>query len=121
VVAANLERIQNKCLRVVAGAYKATPIRSLEVETFTPPIGLYLDGRLAAFQKWLEDSEVGRVIENSCSWIRARIGNTRGRKSARKIAKKEQKGSWAKEREEWFRQNHPAYQRLTEKQKVLIA
>jgi hypothetical protein len=58
-MAAKLERIQNKCLRVVAGAYKATPIRSLEVETFTPPIDLYLDGRLAAFQKRLEDSEVG--------------------------------------------------------------
>src|SRR3982074_3898507 len=40
-VAAKLERIQNKCLRVVAGAYRATPIRSLEVETCTPPLDLY--------------------------------------------------------------------------------
>src|SRR5258708_6309474 len=56
-VAAKLERIQNKCLRVVAGAYRATPIRSLEIETFTPPIDLHLDSRLAAFQKRLENSE----------------------------------------------------------------
>jgi hypothetical protein len=48
-LAAKLEKIQNKCLRVVAGAYRATPIRSLETETFTPPIDLYLDSRLATF------------------------------------------------------------------------
>src|SRR3981189_3068506 len=63
-LAAKLEKIQNKCLRVVAGAYRATPIRSLEVETCTPPLDLYLDSRLATFQKRLKNSEVGRVIEN---------------------------------------------------------
>jgi hypothetical protein len=58
-IAAKLEKIQNKCLRVVAGAYRATPIRSLETETFTPPLDLYLDSRLAAFLKRLENSEAG--------------------------------------------------------------
>jgi hypothetical protein len=37
----------------VAGAYRATPICSLEIETFTPPIDLYLDSQLAAFQRRL--------------------------------------------------------------------
>jgi hypothetical protein len=118
-VAAKLERIQNKCLRVVAGAYRATPIRSLEVETCTPPLDLYLDSRLATFQKRLENSEVGRVIENSCNWIKARIRNRRRRKIPRNTIEKRE--SWAREREDWFKQDQPTRQRFTEKQKVLAA
>jgi hypothetical protein len=120
-MAAKLERIQNKCLRIVAGAYRATPIRSLETETFTPPIDLYLDSRLATFQKRLENSEVGQVIGNACNWIKARIKSRRGRKSNRKTAINEQRESWNREQEEWFRQDQPTHQRFTEKQKVLAA
>src|SRR5208282_5528597 len=118
-LAAKLEKIQNKCLRVVAGVYRATPIRSLEIETFTLLLDLYLDSRLAAFQKRLENSEVGRVIENACNWIRARIKNRRGRKTLRNTARKRE--SWAREREDWFQQDQPTCQRLTERQKVLAA
>ena len=106
---------------MVAGAYRATLIRSLEVETCTPPLDLYLDSRLATFQKRLENSEVGRVIENSCNWIKARIRNRRRRKSARKATIREQREAWTQEREEWFRQSQPTRQRFTEKQKVLDA
>lgn len=120
-VAAKLERIQNKCLRVVAGAYRATPIRSLEIETFTPPIDLHLDSRLAAFQKRLENSEVGRVIENACNWIKARVRNRKGRRITRKIATNGQREAWAKEREERLRQDQPTHRHFTEKQKVLAA
>ena len=49
-LAAKLQPIQNKCLRVVAGAYKVMLIRALEIETYIPPLDLYLDGRLAAFR-----------------------------------------------------------------------
>ena len=66
-MAAKLELIQNKCLRVVAGAYRATLVHSLEIETFTLLIDLYLDSRLAAFQDRLANSEVGQFIENSCA------------------------------------------------------
>ena len=118
---AKLEKIQNKCLRVVAGVYRATPIHSLEVETCTPLLDLYLDSQLATFQKRLENLEVGRVIENSCNWIQARIRNRRGRKSARKAIIKEQREAWTQEWEEWFRQSQPIYQRFTKKQKVLGA
>ena len=92
-LAAKLEKIQNKCLRVVAGAYRATPIRSLETETFTLLIDLYLDSRLAAFQKQLEDSEVGQIIENSCAWIRARVKNRSRHRTTRKTTIKEQRDS----------------------------
>ena len=55
-LAAKLQLTQNKCLRVVAEAYKATPIRALEIETYTPPLDLYLDERLAAFRDQLANS-----------------------------------------------------------------
>jgi len=48
-IAAKLERIQNKCPRIVVEAYRATPIKTLEAEAYVPPIDLYLDSRLAAF------------------------------------------------------------------------
>ena len=120
-VVVKLERIQNKCLRVVAGAYRATPIHSLEVETCTPPLDLYLDSQLATFQKQLENLEVGRVIENSYNQIQARIRNRRGCRSARKATIKEQREAWTQEREEWFRQSQPIHQRFTKRQKVLDA
>ena len=41
---------QNKCLRIVSGAYRATPIKALEVETAVPPIQLHLD-RLQAMAR----------------------------------------------------------------------
>ena len=40
-------RCKNTCLRLVSGAYKATPIAALETETYTPPLDLYLDAKLA--------------------------------------------------------------------------
>lgn len=30
--------VQNKCLRLISGGYKATPVQALEAETFVPPI-----------------------------------------------------------------------------------
>ena len=40
-VARAIQKIQYKGLRVVAGAYRATPIRELEREVFIPPIDIY--------------------------------------------------------------------------------
>jgi hypothetical protein len=69
---------QSKCLRIVAGAYKATPIEQLETETFIPPIDLYLDGRVEAYQKRIAGSLVEAQIQKACSWIRRR---TKSRKA----------------------------------------
>lgn len=35
--------MQNKCLRTVTGAFKATPIPVLEAERFIAPIDVHLD------------------------------------------------------------------------------
>src|SRR5277367_3681775 len=61
-IAAKLGKFQNKCLRTATGAFKATPTSTLEVEAFVPPIDLYLDSRLAAFQARLASSKVEQFI-----------------------------------------------------------
>ena len=48
--AAKLAKIQNKCLQVLAGAYRATPTTVLETETSIPSLDLYLNNRLASFR-----------------------------------------------------------------------
>jgi hypothetical protein len=68
-VTAKLQLIQNKCLRTVAGAYRATPIAMLETETYTPPLDLYLDSRVAAFQTQLQESLVYQQIQKACQVI----------------------------------------------------
>ena len=50
-IAKELAIAQNRSLRVVAGAYKATPIRNLETETWVPPIDLYLNKIRADFER----------------------------------------------------------------------
>jgi hypothetical protein len=45
---------QLQCLRAVAGAYRRTPVRSLETETFVSPLDIYLNKRLADFEARLE-------------------------------------------------------------------
>jgi hypothetical protein len=71
--ALKLEKFQNKCLRMVAGAYKATPIRRLETETFTPPLAIYLDRQVAAYQLRHKNSDCQKAIRQACKKIRNRV------------------------------------------------
>ena len=97
-LAAKLQPIQNKCLRVVAGAYKATPVRALETETHTPPIDLYLDGRLAAFKDRLANSQVGRSIQEACRVIQRRLRNKKGRRRGYRPIPSLASDEWARTR-----------------------
>jgi hypothetical protein len=45
-----LGKAQNESLRIVARAFKSTPIRNLETETWVPPLDLYFNKRLADFE-----------------------------------------------------------------------
>ena len=49
-IAKLLTIIQSSCLRVIAGVYRATPICSLETETWVPLLDLYLNKRVAKFE-----------------------------------------------------------------------
>ena len=61
-LAAKLQAEQNKGLRVVLGAFKATSTRRLKVEAYVPPIDLWLNGRIARYQARIDSSGIGKVI-----------------------------------------------------------
>jgi hypothetical protein len=65
-IAVALELIQNDCLRVVTGAYKATPIRHLESEASCPPIDLYLNKRVADFEARIKETGKDRLLRRYC-------------------------------------------------------
>jgi hypothetical protein len=44
-------RVHNRCLRLVNGAFRATPTTSLETLAYVPPLDLYLTGRLVAYRR----------------------------------------------------------------------
>ena len=44
-----LQKVQTRCIRQIAGAYKRTPTTLVEKETATPPLDLYVD---CAAQQW---------------------------------------------------------------------
>src|SRR5437667_11655526 len=73
-LAVRLEKEQNGCLQVVVGAYKATLVRNLEVETLMPPLDLYLNKRLAEFENWLAQWGLKTVMDNVRLKILRRFG-----------------------------------------------
>jgi DNA invertase Pin-like site-specific DNA recombinase len=54
---------QNKCLRIVSGAYKAIPTRYLESEMAIPPLDLYFD-------KWVADFESRIIVSRMAQLLR---------------------------------------------------
>ncbi|EAQ83013.1 hypothetical protein CHGG_10831 [Chaetomium globosum CBS 148.51] len=109
--AKELAKIQSECLRVVAGAYKATPIQSLETETYCPPIDLYPNKRLLAFEDRVRISEEARLILQTPATIaailrrRRRRGRGRPRREVADIATapaEKGSGEWKKRwAQEW--------------------
>jgi hypothetical protein len=79
--------LQNKCLRAISRAYRATPIRNLEVEVGVPPLGIHLDSIQAQFRVRLEESEAAGVIRKAVEkverWIRGAGGQAGGRRRGR--------------------------------------
>ena len=61
-----LAPFQNQCLRVMTGAYRATPVSTLEAEAYVPPLNLYLDSMVARATQRLEDSGMAVKIEGAC-------------------------------------------------------
>jgi hypothetical protein len=57
----------------VLGAFKATPIRQLEIEAYVPPLDLWLNGRVARFQARLEKTGLARQIRNACTAIKMQL------------------------------------------------
>jgi hypothetical protein len=94
-----LEKTQNDCLRVVSGAYKATPTYLLEVETKTPPLDLYLNYHRAKFERRTKATPVGKVIEEAERRVRSRFDPLGRNRKRRKLDKDK------KTLEEWAGEN----------------
>jgi len=78
--------VQNESLRVVSGAFKATPTRDLETETFCPPLDLVLNERVATFQERLLGTSTHRHIISEMSRIDKLLARKKGRGRPRKLA-----------------------------------
>lgn len=65
--------IQNRCLRVVAGAYKATPIEVLRAETMMPPMQEYLDLLQAKARSRLKDGGQTAFIKKQSKQVAAKL------------------------------------------------
>ena len=70
---------QNVCLQTVAGAYKATPTRNLEMETLVPPLDLYLNKRLADFEERLTQTGLNTTVDKARLKVLQRFGKVRRR------------------------------------------
>jgi Reverse transcriptase (RNA-dependent DNA polymerase)/Endonuclease-reverse transcriptase len=64
---------QNKALRIITGAYKATRIRQLETEAYIPPLDLWLSAKTAYFHRRLERSGMAQLILSLSAPIRRRV------------------------------------------------
>jgi hypothetical protein len=91
--AVKLEKVQNKCLRAVTGAYKATPVAVLESEACTLPLSVYLDARVASFRRRHKDSGMERVVKTACKKIRRRLDDRQPQAS---LTAGEKQTRWAK-------------------------
>lgn len=100
-LAIKLQKHQNTALRTVLGAFKATPVRQLETESFTPPLDLWLNGKLAGFQSRLNRTKIGEQIQEACILIQTRLrirGNRRRGREAPNLELKDQlRTKWANE------------------------
>ena len=80
-----LEVIQNKCLRVIAGAYKATPIEILQAETHIPPLTQHLDRLQTKTRSRISNSEQEKIIKQACNRIQVKL---RGKRGQSRVAEK---------------------------------
>ena len=92
-----LSVVQNRCLRKIAGAYKATPIRSLEAETHISPISLHLSQLQAKARERLRNNGQAKLIAKACKEVAYKLRNRTG--PTRRITETpgRKKHTWSKE------------------------
>lgn len=83
-IAIKLRTEQNKGLRTVLGAFKATPVRQLETEAYIPPIDLWLNGKVARYQARVEQNGTAEVIQGACNVIREKQRQKQRQKRSRR-------------------------------------
>src|SRR5450432_284691 len=86
-VVSQLATVQNKALRIVTGAFKATRIRQLETEAYIPPIDLWLQAKAADFQRRLERTGMAQLIRSLSAPIRRQVLGRRWKRTSSRLAK----------------------------------
>lgn len=72
-VTSKLAVVQNRCLRVIVGVYKATPIDVLHAETMMPPIRKYLEALQAKVRIRLKDGSQKTFIDQQCKRVATKL------------------------------------------------
>lgn len=75
-----LRIIQNSCLRTVSGAYKATPIRVLEAESFIEPLAMHMNYIQAKFRERMKADGSRSRNQEACGKIINRMKKVKGRR-----------------------------------------
>jgi hypothetical protein len=81
-----LTPIQNKCLRIISGAYKATPARYLESKMAIPPLDLYFDKWVANFEDRTEVSGIAKLLRTAGAKAAELATNKPGNRSQKRRA-----------------------------------
>jgi len=89
-----LEVAQNRCLRVVTGAYRATKIQCLQKEAMVAPKDLQLTERLARHVERSRNLPSEQVIERAKTRIRNSLAPKRGPRPHHTPTPKERKKAW---------------------------
>jgi hypothetical protein len=92
-----LQVMQNKSLRVVTGAFKATPIDVLHAEMEIQPLEVYLDELQAGTRCRMAVNGADDMIAAACRRIRDSVGSSRGRpRHPRPATLGTRKANWAR-------------------------
>ena len=68
-----LQTLQNKCVRLIAGAYKRTPTAALQKETEIPPLSIYLQALTLGYMENIQSTDVGKLIQACCTCIKHQL------------------------------------------------
>jgi hypothetical protein len=97
-IAAKLQSIQGKCLRTVAGAYKATSTEALEIETYIPPLDLFTEENVTRTSTKLITLRTRLTTQTAVERIRHQTRGSRGRRPALVITPATILHKWTEER-----------------------
>jgi len=68
-----LQTLQNKCVRMVAGAYKRTPTAALQKETEIPPLSIHLQALALSYAEKTRTTDTEKLIQARCAKIKSRL------------------------------------------------
>ncbi len=92
-------KYQSASLRAVAGAFKATPLRELETETYTPPLDIYCNEMYARHIQCTYSSKAGKFIQEQCRVIFGKLQRRKRRRALDPIVPViQEKLDWVRQR-----------------------